>query len=305
MVEGACQNVAWKNAGKTAQYYSVPVHIHIVGYNNGSGFFGEDKAYQLVCELNRRFLSMNIFFFLDGRVTYISNSLYANPTAPYINQMMGLYNNPLACNIYIVPALTGLCGLTYFPNQGPAQGRGGIVLKGSCAGPGNSDPAHEMGHYFSLLHTFQGASGTAPELVNGSNCTTAGDFFCDTRADWQDFRWNCPYAGNKQDPNGDFYKPDSSLYMGYANVPTVDTSAAVRPAALSPTTSRRRVSTGKRTPTISTPFRAARDPCADHGGVASVAPRSRAPWHSQCSRGLRRSPGARLDLLDRAHFLRP
>ncbi len=41
--------------------------------------------------------------------------------------------------------------------------------------------AHEMGHYFGLLHTHETANGT--ELVNGTNCGTAGDLLCDTPAD--------------------------------------------------------------------------------------------------------------------------
>ena len=44
-------------------------------------------------------------------------------------------------------------------------------------------PEHEVGHYFSLEHTFLGHASSNPELVNGSNCTTRGDLICDTPAD--------------------------------------------------------------------------------------------------------------------------
>lgn len=206
-------------AAKGTQTYSVPVHIHIVGDDNGAGYYQTANAYELICELNQRFAPLQISYFLDDSITHINNSLYTNPSAPYVNQMMNTYNRSRVCNIYLVPNLTGLCGYTYFPNQGPAQGRGGIVLKNGCSLPGNSDPTHEMGHYFSLLHTFQDWNTANAELVNGSNCATKGDHFCDTRADWQDFRWNCPYTGSHQDANGDYYMPDSSLYMGYSNVP--------------------------------------------------------------------------------------
>lgn len=206
-------------ARKGTQAYTVPVHIHIVGDDNGNGYYATANAYELICELNTRFAPMQISFFMDDSVTHINNGAYTNPSAPYVNQMMNAYNRSKVCNIYLVPQLTGLCGYTYFPAQGPALGRGGIVLKNGCSLPGNSDPTHEMGHYFSLLHTFQDWNTANAELVNGSNCATKGDHFCDTRADWQDFRWNCPYTGNKQDANGDYYMPDSSLYMGYSNAP--------------------------------------------------------------------------------------
>lgn len=218
--------------GRGTQAYTVPVHIHIVGDDNGNGYYQTANAYQLVCELNQRFAPMQISYFLDDSVTHINNSLYTNPSAPYVNQLMNQYNRPRVCNIYMVPNLTGLCGYTYFPNQGPAQGRGGIVLKNGCSLPGNSDPTHEMGHYFSLLHTFQDWNTANAEFVNGSNCATKGDHFCDTRADWQDFRWNCPYTGSRQDPNGDYYMPDSSLYMGYSNAPCPSRFSAQQQAAI-------------------------------------------------------------------------
>ena len=48
-----------------------------------------------------------------------------------------------------------------------------------------STVAHEMGHCLGLYHTHNGTgdnNGT-PELVNGSNSSTAGDYITDTPAD--------------------------------------------------------------------------------------------------------------------------
>ena len=53
-----------------------------------------------------------------------------------------------------------------------------------------STVAHEMGHCLGLYHTHNGTgdnNGT-PELVNGSNSSTAGDYITDTPADPN--RWN-------------------------------------------------------------------------------------------------------------------
>src|SRR5690606_23777949 len=91
---------------------------------------------------------------------------------------------------------------------------------------GSTTLGHELGHFFGLPHTFQGwENGNIPydpELVTrgpGANCSFTGDYFCDTEADYLSIRWACPYTGNKRDPNGDDYQPDSSLYMSYALAP--------------------------------------------------------------------------------------
>ncbi len=197
-----------------------PVHIHILGDNNGNGYYDKTSAYTLICELNQHYAIMNMVFFLDGAVTYIDSTPYYNQSnLAYGSQMMGLYNVPDVCNIYIVNYLAGVCGYAFFPNSGPDQGRGGIILKKTCATPGNATLAHEMGHYFSLPHTFNNWNNANAEFVDGSNCATDGDLFCDTPADFLDYRWNCPYTGNTLDPQGQPYTPDGSLFMSYSNEP--------------------------------------------------------------------------------------
>jgi len=79
--------------------------------------------------------------------------------------------------------------------------------------------AHELGHFFGLSHTFE---DTIPELVNESNCSTAGDKICDTPADpfkvgsstpYIDSNCNFIYTG--QDANHESYAPDVSNIMSY------------------------------------------------------------------------------------------
>jgi len=74
--------------------------------------------------------------------------------------------------------------------------------------------SHEMGHFFSLEHTFETASGL--ELVNESNCATAGDLICDTYADIDPAPiTGCSWNGTNQDPNGDYYTPIIGNIMSY------------------------------------------------------------------------------------------
>ena len=84
--------------------------------------------------------------------------------------------------------------------------------------------SHEVGHCLGLYHTFHGLceSGCA-ELVNGSNCTSCGDFVCDTPPDPQAHQvdqntcmWNGSTCGvPNKDANGDSYNPNTSLIMAY------------------------------------------------------------------------------------------
>ena len=83
--------------------------------------------------------------------------------------------------------------------------------------------SHEMGHCIGLYHTFHGmCEGGCRELVNGSNCTSCGDFVCDTRPDPQTFSTNanCSWNGancgiGSTDANGAPYNPATNLIMAY------------------------------------------------------------------------------------------
>ena len=71
-----------------------------------------------------------------------------------------------------------------------------------------------MGHYFGLYHTHQTSFGK--ELVDGSNCETAGDLICDTPADPNLLsNRSCVYEGSVVDENGAVYQPDVTNYMSY------------------------------------------------------------------------------------------
>ena len=82
---------------------------------------------------------------------------------------------------------------------------------------------HEFGHHFNLMHTHGDSNEpeSTDELVNGSNCSTAGDRVCDTPADplingSNVSSVNCMYTGNATDAMGLFYDPDTSNIMSYS-----------------------------------------------------------------------------------------
>ena len=93
-------------------------------------------------------------------------------------------------NIWVVNKING--GITGCPGGGS-----GTFTAGFSGGPGNPGTtdgvvivasqvngtstvlAHEIGHYFNLLHTFQGDSGGS-SCPSNTTCSTQGDFVCDT-----------------------------------------------------------------------------------------------------------------------------
>lgn len=198
------RNANFRKSGAT---HYVPLYFHIVGDNDGKGYYGRGQLLEEICQLNHQYEPVGFYFTFAG-LEYINSTAYFDHDYGVGQNMMDNYNRPNAANIYIVLNPAGNCG--YFSWGGDA-----IAIGKSCMGTGATTMAHELGHFFSLPHPFDNVNGEV-EYVNGTNCGWAGDLFCDTRADFLDYRWQCPYMGTKTDPMGDKYNPDETLYMSYS-----------------------------------------------------------------------------------------
>jgi hypothetical protein len=196
--------------------YYIPVQVHIVRESNGSGGIKKQDAMQRICELNQRFDPTNFYFYLKNDIRVINNSTFYAHTFQQGNIMMFQNNVAGALNMYFVQDAAGNCG--YFSPSG-----GAVAITNSCAGANETTITHEVGHFFSLPHTFFGwEGGTTPpsaeqERVNGSNCSTAADNFCDTPPDYEWDRWNCSSPPTFTDLNGASFTPDGTLYMSYSD----------------------------------------------------------------------------------------
>ncbi len=143
-----------------------------------------------------------------------------------LNEMFTYYNEEFRINMYFISSsdspfcgIATLAGITSMNNPGIA------ILKGDCIGDDSRTVSHEMGHYFGLLHTFEGSDGPTPELVDGSNCETAGDLVCDTPADpyvagdpadqYVDEDMDCRFIRQIRDGNSDWFVPDVGNIMSY------------------------------------------------------------------------------------------
>ena len=198
----------------------VPIQIHDCVPSPGSlnGALDDYTLWQWLNDLNETFLPYNVQFYECGYIDRFANqALYAFDASE--EPSLAAYDVPNVINIYYFNAVTDgsavYCGYSYLP---PSQDR--IILSKSVSCSLDSDVLlHEMGHYLSLYHTHGKTGGQlTDELVDGSNCSTAGDDVCDTPADPNLYSvYNCTYSNTTlRDVNNQLYQPDPSNLMSYA-----------------------------------------------------------------------------------------
>jgi len=207
--------------------YCIPVVAHIVRRDNGTGGLP-------LSQLDQAMIDLNVGYANTGMVFYLVDILYIDDTDHYENINSDadidalISESPVAdvINVYFTEVLqkagNGLCGRGSFTTSTPQ----GIAMANDCSGTSwnPSTFPHEVGHFFDLFHTHETANGD--ELVDGSNCGSAGDLLCDTPADprlitdSEDAGYNCNsscvYFGTETDANDDSYNPDTSQMMSYA-----------------------------------------------------------------------------------------
>lgn len=209
----------------------VKMKIHLVGDDDGEGYYPLSDLLRSFCKLNEDMATAGIKMELDPDINYIASSRYNFHDFSTGAQMMSQYNVSGMVNCYIVSDPAGNCGY-YSPS------RDGVALKKTCLGAGSATWSHELGHFFSLPHTFSGWEGENPyeygtvapdrvgnrnrlvELADSSNCRSAGDGFCDTRADYIGFRWGCTNGGQSPgeliDPDSISFRAEGANIMSYS-----------------------------------------------------------------------------------------
>ena len=209
----------------------IPVQFTIVGDNNATGYVDIDNVFAMLCDMNNDYRSQDIQFYMknsNNSVRYSNNTTVYNDGAGNSSQIW-MFNNKVSSslNIYLSASINNQVA-SYYTGAGDF-----VFVLNQMANGTSSTGSHEVGHFFSLPHTFYGWEGTtfsggaAPNSVggravekvartgSGANCASAADGFCDTPSDYFSDRVPCPYGGNGTDATGAQINPEESLIMSY------------------------------------------------------------------------------------------
>jgi len=181
---------------------TIPVVFHIV--NQNAAAITDQMVIDAIAELNKAFAHLGMYGTdpkgVDTRIQFCLatrtpdggktngidriNSYYQNVDVDLESGKLGALSNwnpSKYANIWLVNSIQGEiqpsvfeCGKWERMGYGGYASAGGGLVVSSLSTP---LVAHEMGHYLSLLHTFQGTN-----CLN-NDCTTDGDLVCDTPPD--------------------------------------------------------------------------------------------------------------------------
>ena len=211
----------------------VPIQFIIVSNQFNDGAVEEQEVINSLCTLNDYFADLDIRFYLKDNFKYIMNQIIFQQETnggTLVNAEYNKHKVDGAVNVFIGGELaTGNSG--YYTSSSDV-----IYMDKRYINEQDVILAHELGHFFSLRHTFYGWENTIynpeeptpdeifyrgefrqVELVDRmGNCAEAADLLCDTPADYIT-NWNggCNYSGGAVDQLGTPIDPDERNIMAY------------------------------------------------------------------------------------------
>ena len=231
----------------------IPVSFHSVSNSAGEGAASEKEIFAFLCGLNGLYANQDIQFFIYNQINFrTSNSIDTDAGSNASANAMNNWSVSGTLNITIGRSQNN-------PTSSWYSGFGDyIFLLKQMMSPQAKTEAHEIGHFFTLPHTFYGWEGTdaeadyggqsVPSTIGGgwssfspeavprtgaqANCNAAGDGFCGTEADYYSDRTACPYIVTVKDPFGNALNPDESNIMSYASDACVNTFSTDQQAAI-------------------------------------------------------------------------
>ncbi len=199
----------------------VKIYIHVIRRSNGTGGHTPTTVDQVFSLLENDFSPHNIFFVWDCVIDYIDNTSFYNMQGT--GSIFSVNDHSDGVDIYLFPDKPGVAGGNAMAQNIPSSAfyvSGNYFNSPFQSLTTSSVTSHEMGHCLGLSHT-HASFCFEPELVDGSNCATCGDRFCDTPADpnmsFEVDEFTCQWQGSGNDPNGDPYNPDENLIMSYTH----------------------------------------------------------------------------------------
>lgn len=217
----------------------IPLKFHLTARNDGSGRIEWNHILNQLCVLNNEFAASNIVFYINSGFSFIDvTNIFEAPATS--NNLIVTRKDARSLNVFVTDNAdqqgVGLgTVLGYYSPQGDYV----VVRKQELINKTNT-LSHEIGHFFSLRHTFygwegapydknihgekvtfnfvpNGIPGVPVELMNKTNCTTAADMICDTPPDFNFGAAvnNCNFNLTVFDRNDDRVIPMNNNQMSY------------------------------------------------------------------------------------------
>lgn len=224
----------------------VPVKFHLVSRTNGTGAISEIDVFENLCTLNDYYFDQDIQFYIgDGEFNYILNSnAYESGIGTAANLLFDQAKSEYPGMLHIFILNNYADGAVFNTDFGGFYSISDdhILLEIEFVRDDKYTIAHQVGHYFSLLHTHHGWTAfgydidkfgqQCPEILPGGlvaekqaregdckNCDETGDFLCDTNPDYFFFKYydhdNCEYLEDVLDPCGELVVPPTDNLMAY------------------------------------------------------------------------------------------
>ncbi|MCH2021761.1 MAG: zinc-dependent metalloprotease [Saprospiraceae bacterium] len=232
----------------------IPLSIHnVAGDANGLGKTSEQTILGFLCGLNAIYADQDVQFFIHNAIhNRVSTFIYNNAATTTARAHMMSYKINNTVNLII-----GASSMNQVASWYDGFGDFVFLLQSMLTIEAKTE-AHEIGHFFSLPHTFYGWESVDAEATYGgqnvpstigsgwgafypesvprsggqSNCSWAADGFCDTEADYYSDRINCPYNPTMNDPYGNSLDPDETNMMSYALDHCVDNFTSEQQTAI-------------------------------------------------------------------------
>ncbi|WP_020538623.1 zinc-dependent metalloprotease [Lewinella cohaerens] len=202
----------------------IPLVFQLIGDDGGNIDILYNDIYEAVCLTNGYFSESGLqFYILSIDRPFSSSSFEDDPLGN--SQLIEMTQHPQALDIFVAnfsPAsgfdlFSSFTSFTY----------DAIFIRDEALNGTSQALAHQLGHYFHLLHPFAGwldvispeeyydptggnsavailPNGIVTELVDGSNCESSGDLICDTPPDFffGSYFQGCPQNATILDANG-------------------------------------------------------------------------------------------------------
>jgi len=218
--------------GRNGGNFELRLYFHVIKNNHCEGGISRSTIEEGFNNLEETFRNTDISFYWDRCIDEICDDFFSeNPTT---DEIFNVNRNTDGIDVYVYDNNE----TNYF---GKAAGIGNNAALLLCGYPKTGLHAiltnifaHEIGHVLNLHHTHRGCNvneaGYELEHPNSSNCLTAGDYICDTPADFNLYDrvnddctfkqnwWQAEYCtGMPLSPL--YYKPNKELIMSYTAVP--------------------------------------------------------------------------------------